>query len=251
VSRFALAIVFVCLGLAIIWFTKRFIGVTGDGLFVAELFVAVLIFLVLTGQISELTAGGVTAKFQRVAGDRIDPDAGATIDVVEPVVIEKSRTDQLVRIREQLQDQDPVGGPLFLVLKLGAPDRQSNYEIGALGAYVETLASHGRFQFVVFIDRSEKLVGYMSHSLFERVLRGDTAWGFLDAINTGNETAVRSFPGVATDTLAIGTTNADALDRMAQLNMEAMVVVDARSRPIGMVEREKIASRMLVALTRA
>ena len=252
VSRLGLAILFVCLGLAIIWFTKRFIGVTGDGLFVAELFVAVLIFLVLTGQISELTAGGVTAKFRQVAGDRIEPETSATIDVVEAVRIEKSRTDQLVRIREQLQDQDPdASGPLFLVVKLGAPDRQSNYEIGALGAYADTLASHGRFQFVVFTDRNEKLVGYMPHSLFERVLEADTAWSFLDAINTGNEAAVRSFPGVAIATLPIGTTNADALDRMAELNMEAMIVVDARSRPIGVVEREKIASQMLLALTRA
>jgi len=251
-TRFGLAVLFVGLGLAIIWFTKRVIGVTGDGLFVAELFVAVLIFLILSGQISELTAGGVTAKFRSVAGDSIDPEAGATIDVVKAERIEKSRTDQLHRIREQLQDQDPdVGGPLFLVLKLGAPNGPSNYEIGALGAYADTLASHGRFQFVVLIDRNEKLVGYMSDLRFERALRADTAWQFVEAVNSGDEAAVRAFPGVATATLAIGTTNAEALERMAQLNMESMVVVDAKSRPVGLVEREKIASQMLVALTRA
>jgi hypothetical protein len=250
-SRFWLAILFVSLGLAIIWFTKRFIGVAGDGLFVAELFVAVLIFLVLTGQISELTAGGVSAKFRSVAGDEIDPEAGAKIDVEEAVLIEKSRTDQLHRIRERLQDQDPAG-PLFLVLKLGAPNRPSNYDPGALKVYAHTLASDGRFRYVVLIDRNEKLVGYMPHSLFERVFEaGDTALPFVEATNTGDEAAIRSFPGVATGTLAIGTTNADALDRMVQLNMEAMVVVDAGSRPVGMVEREKIASQMLVALTRA
>jgi hypothetical protein len=251
-TRFWGALAFVGLGLGIIWFTKAIIGVTGDGLFVAELFVAILVFLILTGQISELTAGGVTAKFRELADDRIDPEPAPMIVAEETYIVEKSGMDALDRLRDQLRVQDlEQRGPVVLSLKLGSAGRLSKYGHGALLEYGHALASFERFHFVMFIRQDQRLVGYIPYARFERVLNDQaTGWQFIEAVNTGDEQTVRSSPGVITSTLTIGMSNADALDRMAQLNMEAMIVVDAESRPVGIIEREKLASQMLVAMTR-
>jgi len=53
-----------------------------------------------------------------------------------------------------------------------------------------------------------------------------------------------------TDVLTAATSNAEALDQMARLNLKGMVVLDADQRPVGIVERERLSSQMLVAIAR-
>jgi hypothetical protein len=248
------ALVFVGLGLLIIWFTKAVIGVSGDALFVAELFVAVLVFLILTGQISELTAGGVTAKFRELAKDRISPEPFPTITADGAYIVQKGPLEALERLREQgFEERKPV----ILSLTLGeanasAARQRSRYQPRAVRDYVRFLRRFERFYFVMFIRPDERLVGYLPSADVERALEAPGSGGALiSAVNAGEEQRVRTFPGIITNRLTTGISNADALDRMAELNLDAMIAVDADDRPVGVVERERLTSQMLVAMTRA
>jgi CBS domain-containing protein len=251
ISRFAGALTFVALGLLIIWFTKAVIGVTGDALFVAELFVAVLVFLILSGQISEFTAGGVTAKFRELADERLTPENAPTIEAEEAVIIRKGPVEALRRLRRQGVDE---GRALILSLTLGGSlrgARRSRYDREAIREYLQTLAGFGRFRFVVFVQPDGRLIGYVRQEVLAQALEdprvGDQ---LIRAINAGDEVRVLSLPGIMTTPLTTRTSNAEALDRMAELNLEAMVVVDGDTRPVGFIERERLSSQMLAAIAR-
>jgi hypothetical protein len=251
--RFVGALVFVGIGLFIIWFTKAVIGVTGDGLFVAELFIAVFVFLILTGQISELTAGGVTAKFRELANDPVVPEAPSMIEPEEAYIIQKRPVEALEELRrEGLEER----GPVILSLTLGADPTlgrpTGRYQLDAVREYGHFLTHFERFHFVVFIGRGDRLLGYIPYAQFERALEDErTGRQLIDAINLGAEQTVASLlPDLITSTVTVGTSNAEALDLMTQLKLEAMIVVDVASRPIGVIEREQLTSQMLLAITR-
>jgi CBS domain-containing protein len=53
------------------------------------------------------------------------------------------------------------------------------------------------------------------------------------------------------DTVRLGTSNTDALDLMNRLNLDAAVLVDEHGAFRGVVERDQIMGRLLVALARA
>jgi hypothetical protein len=251
-GRLVWALVFVGLGLLIIWFTKTVMGVSGDGLFVAELFVAVLIFLVLTGQIAELTAGGVTAKFRELARGRVEPEVAPTIpvDLEEVFFIEKgSVSDALEKLHARAGVEERR--PAILSLTLAG---ETEYNINAVWAYLNVLARLERFYFVMFVGPDQRLIGYLPYRQITRALRdpdgsGPVEW-LITAVNTGDERAVRSFPGMITEAIASSDSNAEALERMARLNLEAMVVVDAEGRPEGVIERNRLASQMVAAMAR-
>jgi hypothetical protein len=251
-STFVSAVVFVGLGLLLIWFTKAVVGVTSDGLFVAELFVAILVFLVLSGQISELTAGGVTAKFKELANEPVSHKA-AMIDLEEAYFIEKGPLGELEQLRRQVGERRPVVLTLRLTDRIREP-QASRYEADAVLQYLNVLAGFERFRLVVFIASDHWLVGYMHQTELARALEdpylAHSAHALLRAIEMGDEATVRSFPGVVTTALTTGTLNAEALDRLTDLNLEAMIVVDTAGKPVGVVERERLTSQMLAAIAR-
>lgn len=63
--------------------------------------------------------------------------------------------------------------------------------------------------------------------------------------------AVAAFPGMLTETVTTTSSNAEALEAMERANLDAVVVVDAAGRVPGVVERDRILARMVLALSGA
>jgi CBS domain-containing protein len=251
VTRLLTALAFVALGLLIIWFTKAVIGVTGDGLFVAELFVVILVFLILSGQISELTAGGVTAKFRDVAANPVAIER-QVVTPEEAQMVPKGGLDALRMLQERGLDENR---PLILTLKVGG-DRAARtratgrYSPSALRQYVHALEGLSRFYFVAFVGPDGRLIGYLPRRRFQRALEGAEGQALVRAVNAGNVEAVRSFPGVMTATVAAGTSNAEALEYLTRLGFPELIGIDEEGRPAGVIEREQLATQMLLAIAR-
>lgn len=73
---------------------------------------------------------------------------------------------------------------------------------------------------------------------------------FVHMVNQGNIRDLVRYPGVVTETISTDSTNEDALREMMRQNLEALVVIDKDRRPKGVVEREQVLSRMMLALTK-
>ena len=71
---------------------------------------------------------------------------------------------------------------------------------------------------------------------------------FIHLINEGQRENLLRFPGVIKETISIQTTNAEALREMTKQNLEALVVIDEQGQLKGVVEREQILSKMMLAL---
>ena len=59
---------------------------------------------------------------------------------------------------------------------------------------------------------------------------------------------VLSFPGILQTTVNADATNVDALHAMQKLNLDAIVAVDAEHKPVGVVERDQLLTRMMLRL---
>jgi predicted transcriptional regulator len=59
---------------------------------------------------------------------------------------------------------------------------------------------------------------------------------------------VRKNPIMITATLRLPSNNTAALEQMETINLEAIVVVDENDKYMGVVERDRILSRMMIAL---
>jgi CBS domain-containing protein len=72
----------------------------------------------------------------------------------------------------------------------------------------------------------------------------------IQAVNTGNLTTVWGHPGMHRETISPKTSNAEALDKMDQLGLDAILIVDEQNQVVGIAERQRILCRMLIALTK-
>jgi len=67
-------------------------------------------------------------------------------------------------------------------------------------------------------------------------------------LNSGSARNLSLYPGIISDAITVAHTNAHALREMDRLNLEALVVVNAERRVAGIVERDQVLSKMLLAL---
>jgi hypothetical protein len=71
---------------------------------------------------------------------------------------------------------------------------------------------------------------------------------FVRTLNSGRTKSLRTYPGIVTEAITTSHTNAHALREMDRLNLEALVVVNDAKRVAGIVERDQVLSKMLLAL---
>ena len=73
---------------------------------------------------------------------------------------------------------------------------------------------------------------------------------FVRIINEGSIQELQRYPGVVTRTISTKATSIDALREMTAQNLEALVVIDENRNLKGVVEREQILSKLLLAMAR-
>jgi len=119
-----------------------------------------------------------------------------------------------------------------------------------LKKYVEQLARTRNFALVAFLDTKKDFVAYMpSRTIQNRLLDADKEQELFQAIEEDNREKLLDYPGVVRDKISPNTTNGAALRKMVTSNLDVIVVVDENNRLKGVVEREQVLARMVLALT--
>lgn len=238
------------LGTGVVWGLHQYAGIKDSAILIALLLVPLLIYGVGSGRLKEFSApGGWGGKFAEVANRPVDV-AQSLLDLSNAQMeeIPKKGIEELKQSIGQIKD----GRPIVMTLVHG----QANYyQPDAVRGALLALGSFRNFKFVVFLDPDRKVVGYLPswalRSTLERdgagVSAGDT---LIQAVNAGDTPQVRSFPGMLTEYLSPQSTNAQALETMERLNLEAMLMVDRAGKLLGVAERDRILSRMVLALAK-
>jgi CBS domain-containing protein len=241
-----IALFFLMLGIAIIIILKLLLKVTSDSITIALLILPLLVYLISSGRISEFKGpGGIEAKFSKTASEHV-MIASENIEpsIEEMNAVEKESLQVLEKKRTEIRENEPI----IMLMSLG---EQDYYNREATLKYIEVLSQFRNFKFVVFRDKSKEVVGYMPVWAVKGLLSNpELGHYFIQVINQDNRPEFLRFPGIIKrkDAVTVKTTNAEALKAMETQNLEALVVVDDKGKLKGIVEREKILSKMMLSL---
>jgi hypothetical protein len=241
----ALSVLFLVVGLGVLWLAKEVLDLGGDAVLISLLLLPALLYLALSGRLTEITGpGGVGAKFREV-GAKPAPASWQKLTQEDVQMVAKGGLDELRRLMPTLELDDR---PIILTFTIGAEHR---YDLQMVRDYIEVLAALRRFLVVVFLDPEGRLLGYMPAGRFVALMRSQEA-GFqlIEDLSTRNASRqLGTIPGVSTETLPVGSTNSDALQMMTRRGLDVLALVDDAGLFKGIVERERVISDILLAVT--
>jgi hypothetical protein len=238
------AVLFLVLGLGVLWVADEAMDLGGDAVLVSILLLPALLYLALSGRLTEITGpGGVSAKFNEVAAK---PARASSHKVTEEHVqlVQKGGFEELRRLTPALTHGDR---PIVFAFTVG-----HDYNLDMVRSYVDVLVAMKRFLAVVFLDPDGRLLGYMPAPKFVALTRSseEPARQFIEDLSA-RDAAPRlvTIPGVITETLIAGSTNSEALEEMTRRGLEILVLVDEAGKFAGIVERGRVVSDLVLAAT--
>lgn len=197
-------------------------------------------YLILTGQLSEIGGGGFNVKFKEATRRPVNPSV-QHVSATATQAIPKLGPTEIGRIGA-LDLEAPAA------LTLTIPPQRGQYAFEPLRQYIANLQRHPQFRFIVFLDPDGRAVGYEPQEVVARQLETrTTAKPFIDSANAGQLPPDCS---VRTEFLTPDTTCEQALERMTMLQIDAMLVRDHARQLVGVVEREDLLARVLIATAR-
>jgi CBS domain-containing protein len=240
------ALLFGALGFAAILLVAKVADVKDGTVIAAMLLLPALLYLLLSGRVSDLKGpGGLELQLARVAQQTI-PMAGheqgaAALSFEEVRPVERGRAESFLARVRNITPADPV----VLTLTVGSGPIDGR----AAADYARGLTQFPRFRFVAVLNEDGTLISYIDESSFRHVIEADVvdATSLLHDIEHSNLGAVRAFPGMITTTVAPGASIADALRSMDQARLNAMLVTED-GRIKGIVERDRLANALLLSL---
>jgi CBS domain-containing protein len=240
---FLMTLFFLGIGIVTIWLLKEALGLSSDSILIAMLVLPMIVFLILSGRISEFKApGGLEAKFREVARERVSVKAEAVpVEDVQALLQTQVSLKSIVHVRTP----DP-SKPLVLLVTLGNPQQ---YQRTKLLNVLKNYEQHRNFRFVVLRDVNGKLVCYLHPWAFRKLLENKTLGDhFVNLINSGDIAEVKSFPNIILEKISTNTTNIEALHKMTEHNLEAVLVTNEKDEVIGVCQRDTVISKLLLSL---
>lgn len=240
-----IAILFLTLGFLIIWVFKIMSISVGDAVFVSVLLIPVLVYMIVSGKLSEFKApGGLEAKFVTVANRPVEELASQRVEFVKEdmISVPKDSLGELDRL-ERLANQSKR---IILHILLG----QKKYNQQDAAIYLERFLRYRNFNHVVFLDKKDRFVASIPPWAMLRILQGDQGERFIGFINRGDIIELLAFPGVMTETISTHATYKDALQAMADHNLETILVVDEEKKVTGVIDREQVLSKLMLAMAK-
>lgn len=231
---------FVLLGLGIMWFARKIADVQGDAVLTSLVLLPALAYIALSGRLSELKGpGGMSATFVKVAGAEVTPTGQNLITAETVQIIEKASFDELRARASQIRANEPV----LMTLTLG-----KHYTTADLEAYIGYLSQYPRFKLVAVVEKDEQFLGCISPQTLLGIARFPIGQQFVDAVARADANEVFYFPGTLREQMLTNETNVRALQRMTALKLDAMAIVDANRRVLGVVERDQLVSTLVLSL---
>lgn len=233
-----ISLLFLAAAIGAVWFVQSILGITGDAILVALLILPLVLYLALSGRVRELTAGDLSVKLNevsrepvgQVASQYIAADIGPQSDPTRP-----------------LMKTDP-NRPHVVTLSQGGETYKREDVLGRL----RELAAMSPVPLLIVLDDRERVLAYMTYrSALDVLQRAERGEQFIELVNSGDPDVFDDgggFSAVRTETLPHTATNAEALSTMETTGLDTLVVIDQKGRFAGIVERDRVLSRMMLAL---
>ncbi len=242
----AISVVFLILGFLVVWLAKKLVNMEGDAIYVTLIFIPVLVYVIITGRLTEFKGpGGLEARFTEAASQSIRPNS----ETIEPSVEEMQILEKEgIRSMQQKKSSFDESKPIVMTMIIG---KGPYYNFYGFTQYMNFLSQYPNFKFVVFLDTSERFVAYMPSWAFNGLIKlPELADEFINIINVGRSQDLYRYPSVIKDTISTKSTNIEALQLMTKDNLEALVVIDEDRKLKGVIEREQVLSKLMLALVK-
>jgi CBS domain-containing protein len=240
------ALLFIAIGFAAIYLVATVANVEDGLVLAALLIVPAVVYLVLSGRVTELKGpAGLELKLAAAANEAVRPEPEnvpvAAIPVAEMQQVAKGNLESLQQRLDAIDESQPI----VLTLTLGA----ARYQPRPLGQYAKALSQLRAFRFVVLVDQRKHFVAYMRAEAFREMLDVPALGrAFTQLINDGNLNGLLRFPGMITKGVSPDETAKEVLREMDDQSVDAMLVVDRQGNIVGVVERAELLTRLLLSL---
>ena len=246
---FAIAIFFLFLGIFVLWLLKTWLNMQQDVVLISLVLIPVFVYMIFSGRLQEIHGpGGLGATFMAVAKTSLDINESNAerIEVGQVGIIEKGG---MLGLQQVLQK---VGNPMYLILTvtLGKVD---HYKETALLNYLKALSQYRNFTFLVILEQDEEVYAYVAGWRATQILEMEMGMGshdFVGAINQGLKQDLSRYELVKM-TVRATDTNIDVLKKMTDLKMDALIVTDEEGKLKGVVERELVLSKLMLAIAKS
>ena len=235
------------LAIALLLALKRFAGGVDSGIFIALLLVPIAVYSLLSGKIQEMSGGGLWIKFRDFAQASV-----ATSGIKNGIMDEA----QALRLFEKGGSGDPqtMGAQLktgqLAALRLFV-GRSDFYRADAIRIYLQNLITMAPSSYVVFVDDATKtFIGSASARQVLSLLNDNstTKDRFMEQLQSKERNPFAGM-GLVTQYLTPSDTNATALQKFADTNADALVIVSEDSKqPIGVIDRNRLVAKLMAKL---
>jgi hypothetical protein len=165
------------------------------------------------------------------------------VDVEQIAIVMKRPPAEL---QQMLQNVSNSMYPV-LTVTLG----KAGYDTVELLHYLIALSQHRNFKFLVILREDEEVFAYISGWRAMQILEMDqieqSQDSFVMAINQRQTKKLMSY-GLIKKTVGAKDTNIDALKMMMEMKMDALIVADDDGKLKGVVEREQVLSKLMLAM---
>lgn len=245
-AAFGAALVFLVLGFAGIFVIAKVADVKDGGVLAAALIVPAVLYLLLSGRVTDLKGpGGLEVCLTQAANKPIplshDEDGASAVSFEKVHAVRSGRAESFLARIKDIAPEDPV----VLALTLGG----APIDGAAAAEYAKGLTQFPRFRFVAVVDERDKLVSYMPANSFRHMIESDVvdAQQMLNNIAQKDVDSLLKFPSMFVNTVTRRTSVADALREMDKDDLPALLVTE-RGSIAGIVERDRLVTKLLLSL---
>lgn len=246
-TAFMISILFLFLGFFALFFTKTVLNMGQDAaVLVSIVLVPALLYLILSGRLQEFSAGGLSAKFTDVAHKPLDE---SNADLIDPEEVTSMAKEGIWELQKKLQD---VSKARYVVLTLTL-GKAGYYNTKALLDYLREFSQYPNFKFLVVLEQTGEVFAYILGWRAIQILEMQQQRqenSFVDALNEGRKRELLGY-GLVQSALRTTDTNITALKEMTDLKMDALIVTDRERKLKGIVEREQVLSKLMLAISKS
>jgi CBS domain-containing protein len=243
------SLTFLVVGFGAILLVAKVADVRDGAVLAAVLIVPAIVYLLLSGRVSEFKGpGGLEVRLTAVAQQPIPlhaRDSSSTAVAYERVrAVERGRSESFLAHIRDISPNDPV----VLTLGLGSGPIDGN----AAADYARGLTQFPRFAFVAVVDSQGQLISYMPERAFRHMIESNVVdtERLLTSIENKDVGTIRSYPGMLVTSVTRSTSIAGCLREMERLRVSALLVTD-NGHIDGIVERDRVANALLLSLVDA
>lgn len=244
-------IFFVTITLLIFYLLKNVLKIEGDFTYVSLTILPVLIYAILADKIKSFKAGEIEATFKEMTNKSVKVSDGVikSVPQAEFSAVTKGSSSLLDRQVEELNTLQSKN-KIILTLELGG--HRMIYHKTALEKYVVKLSMFSTFQFAVIQNNEQEVYAFIPKDRLIEILRNDSmSADFVNAINSNDKSYLDTLSGLIKNKVTENTRNIDALKEMDKEGLNQLIVVDKYGKLKGIVEREDLLSKLLIALADA